>query len=137
MKVRRKIVRMSSHLTVRSQSLGLTRAVQPAAIEVALRRIVRTRNVIQAVVLRSYPVNFDNIEIPRCDRSNLLPIPRNQVSVPPAVLLANPEKIPAFVKPLETVNHLEPRAVVIAIDLLNGTVVRIGEQKIVCVLQAV
>src|SRR5580658_7991181 len=121
---------MGSRLILRHQLLRLSLAVELSAVEIALRGILRRRNVINPSFLGIGSEEIQHIERSWGQYTNLLAIPGNQINMPPAVLFADPQKIFAAVQPFQTVDYIHPCTVVVLVDAAYRACSRIGQQHV-------
>ena len=111
----REFVAVSSRLVFRCDSFGIARSIEPHAIEVALRRVVRRRVEVEpASPLIDWPTSDDVAGVLREQRP-ILSIARNHIRVSPAISLAEQHKRLAFLNPLEArvgrITRIDPRRI--------------------------
>ncbi len=111
--------------------------IQAGAIQIALGRVVRRRDVVDPLTGLVHRRNVDDVEVAGRDVRDALPVPANPVDVPPAVALARPEKLGALRKPLDLVHDVDPGTVALGEDGSSRSCRRIREHDAVGVLEPV
>src|SRR5439155_26962520 len=79
----------------------------------------------------------DDVELPVSNQTRMVALLRDQVGMPPPVLLAEPEKLLPAVESAQVIHHVHPGAILIAMDPLDGAGVGISQQHVIGVLKPV
>src|SRR5580704_7444021 len=112
-RIRRNIVVVRSRDIGWSHTLRISGSIQPHAIKITLRGILRRRSEIKPAALLVGAHRTHYIEISVRDQLYAAAVARNQVSVPPAVPFAEPEKIRSVMQPGDFRHHVHPGCVLI------------------------
>src|ERR1700683_4598076 len=102
-----------------------------------LRGILRRRTEIKPAALFVSAAKTNYVEIPVRNQLHALSVSRNKVGMPPAVPLAEPEKIRSVVKPFDFRHHVDPGCILISKNWADGAARAIGDQNIIGILQTI
>ena len=135
--IRREVVAVRSGLVRRRHPFGIALAIEPDAIQVALGRVRRRREVVKpAAVLVDRPAGDDVGLVLRQERP-LFAVSRDHVGLPPAVALAEQDEFLAVANPLQPgiggIARVDPRGIGFLVRRRDFSGLDVGEQELAVV----
>ena len=119
------------------QAFRGNRAIQPGAVEIALRCIFRRRNEVNPLLVGANPVETHHVELAARDQLGFTGVSRHAIQMPPAVTLTQHQEFTALIDPENVAIHIHPRAVLIDKRRARGAGRSVSQQKLIPVLQPV
>src|SRR5258706_13493293 len=116
----------------------MARAIEPRAVEIALRRVLRRRSIVQPSAFLIDRFDVDYIELARRDQLDRLAVARHYVGVTPSVAFAGPGEGTAFIEPLEVLRpEVHPGLVLLNQYRSGASGAHIREHNLDSVLQSI
>ncbi len=112
-------------------------SIEPRAIQIALRRVVRRRDVVEPLTGLVQRRDVDGVEVAGRDVRDALPVAADPIDVPPAVALTRPQELGSLRKPCNFVHHIDPGTVALGEDRAGGSCRRIRQHDPVGILEPV
>jgi hypothetical protein len=131
------VVHVGAGLARRAQPLRLPLAIEPAAEQVALDRVLGRRDVVEPAALGIDALHLEHVVVALGDQPHLLPVAGDDVDVVPPVAVAHPGEALAVVQPDDVVHHVHPGAVLLQQDRPHLPRLRVAQHHLVAILQPV
>ena len=116
---------------------GLSLAVEPAAEQVALHRVVRRGGVVEPPPLRVDALDLQHVVVALGDQAGPLAVARHHVDVFPPIPLAHPGEALPVLQPHQVVHQVHPGAVLLDQHGAHLAGLRVAQHHLVAVLQPV